>query len=272
MDASLLAYAAVSYVRHEYEDGEVTVQFAAAKAKVAPTKATTIPRLELMAAVLGLRLARKVSKLLDIPFENCTLWTDSKDVICWIQGQSRRYKTFVANRVSEIHEKSNPRQWRHVPTELNCADDATRGLHARVLTIEHRWFRGPEFLYENEDGWPQGKYIVHEERSDECIAEMVKPKATFVLEASQPLMNPLKCSSWTRLIRVTAWVKRFADNLLAKVKKQGKPLDFETGEGVILTPGELDRAGEPLETSYTHGKRARHITSWRAAGSSATTL
>ena len=242
VDVSLLAYAAVSYVRHEYEDGEVTVQFAVAKAKVAPTKAETVPRLELMAAVLGLRLTRKVSELLDIPFENCTLWTDSKDVICWIQGQSRRYKTFVANRVSEIHEKSNPRQWRHIPTELNCADDATRGLHARVLTIEHRWFRGPEFLYENEDGRPQGKYIVHEERSDECIAEMVKgdlcvrgftatDKSTKVLQLDRP-------------IRVTAWVKRFADNLLNKVKKQGKLSDFETGEGVILTPGELDRAGK----------------------------
>ena len=59
-DASQLAYAAVSYVRYEYEDGEITVRFVAAKAKVAPTKATSIPRLELMAAVLGLRLSRKV--------------------------------------------------------------------------------------------------------------------------------------------------------------------------------------------------------------------
>jgi len=41
-----------------------------------------------MAAVLGLRLARKVSKLLEMPFENCTLWTDSKDVIFWIQAGS----------------------------------------------------------------------------------------------------------------------------------------------------------------------------------------
>ena len=49
--ASQLAYAAVSYVRHEYEDGEITVRFVAAKAKVAPTKAISIPRLELMAAV-----------------------------------------------------------------------------------------------------------------------------------------------------------------------------------------------------------------------------
>ena len=86
VDASLLAYAAVSYVQHKYEDGEVTVRFIAAKAKVAPTKATSAPRLELMAAVLGLRLARKVSELLQIPFENCTLWTDSKDVIFLGQG------------------------------------------------------------------------------------------------------------------------------------------------------------------------------------------
>jgi len=77
-------------MRHEYEDGKVTVRFVAAKAKVA----TSIPRLELMAAVLGFRLSRKVSELLQIPLENCTWWTDSEDVVSWIQGQSRRYKTF----------------------------------------------------------------------------------------------------------------------------------------------------------------------------------
>ena len=131
----------------EYEDGEITVQFVAAKAKVAPTKATSIPRSELMAVVLGLRLSRKVSELLEVPFENCTLWTDSENVICCIQGQSRRYKTFAGNRISEIHQKSNPRQWRHVPTDLNCADDATRGLHVKELSSDHRWFSGPKFLY-----------------------------------------------------------------------------------------------------------------------------
>jgi len=72
-DPSQLAYVAVSCVRHEYDDGEITVKFVAAKVKVAPTKATTIPRLLFMAAVLGLGLSRKVAELSQIPFENFTL-------------------------------------------------------------------------------------------------------------------------------------------------------------------------------------------------------
>ena len=51
----------------------MTVQFIAAKVNVAPTKATSVPRLELVTAVLGLRLARR--ELLEIPFENYALYT-----------------------------------------------------------------------------------------------------------------------------------------------------------------------------------------------------
>ena len=45
------------------------VRFVAAKVKVAPMKATSIPHLELMAAVLGVKLSRKVVELLQIRFE-----------------------------------------------------------------------------------------------------------------------------------------------------------------------------------------------------------
>ena len=57
----------------------------------------------------------------EVPFKNCTLWTNTKHIIFWIKGQSVQYKTFVASRASEIHQTST----RHVPTDLNCADDAT---------------------------------------------------------------------------------------------------------------------------------------------------
>ena len=125
-----------------------------------------------------------------------------------------------------------------------CADDSNRGLHAKVLTREHLWFSGPEFLYEHEDYWPQGKCIVYEERSEECVPEIVKRKMTFALEVSKPLMNPLKYSSWNRLRKVAAWVRRFADTLLGRVKKRGKPLGVVTGGGLMLTSGEIDRGGK----------------------------
>ena len=49
-----------------------------------------------------------------------------------------------------------------VPTDLNCADNATRGLRARELTMDHCWFSGPEFLYKNKDDWPHRKRIKKE--------------------------------------------------------------------------------------------------------------
>ena len=67
-----------------------------------------------MAAVLGVRLAETVSKKMEIPLSQHTLWSDSMDVIYWIRGHSRRLKPFVANRVTEIQLKSDPAQWRHV--------------------------------------------------------------------------------------------------------------------------------------------------------------
>jgi len=67
---------------------------------------------------------------------------------------------------------------------------------------------------------------------------------TFALEVSKPLMNPLEYTSCSRLRRVTARVRRFADTLLARVKKQGKPLGVVTRRGLKLTQGEIERAGK----------------------------
>ena len=81
-----------------------------------------------MAAVLRLRLAVTISEKQEIPRSQYTLWTDSMDIIYWIQCHLRRLKPILANRVAEIQRKSDPAQWRHVPEEQNPADDARRGL------------------------------------------------------------------------------------------------------------------------------------------------
>ena len=100
-DASKEAYATVAYLVCRYPDGTTSLRIIASKSRVAPTKPVTIPRLELMGAVLLVRLAKTINKTLEV--EGINIWTDSTNVLHWIRNQSREFKPFVANRVGEIH-------------------------------------------------------------------------------------------------------------------------------------------------------------------------
>ena len=116
-DASEDAYGAVVYQKSEYQDGSSSVCLVASKSKVAPLQSISIPRLELMGAVLGTRLAQ----------------TDSACVLYWIREHSKKLKPFVANRISEIQMKTIPDQWKHVPTKMNPADYVSRGVRLSDL-------------------------------------------------------------------------------------------------------------------------------------------
>ena len=102
-DASESAYAAVVYACHVYESGEVTVRLIASKSRLAPLKAVSIPRLELLGALIGTRLTKQVCTALKVSSHEVTYWVDSVNVGYWIRGQSREYKPFIAHRVGEIH-------------------------------------------------------------------------------------------------------------------------------------------------------------------------
>ena len=71
----------------------------------------------------------------------------------WIQSPSRSFKPFVSVRVGEIQTNTDPSQWRHIPGEVNVADDVSRGI--RVEELNGRWSNGPEFLQLSEEFWPQ---------------------------------------------------------------------------------------------------------------------
>jgi hypothetical protein len=100
---------------------------------VAPLKETTIPRLELSAAVVATRLDKMVRHESDIRIDASQFWTDSTCVLGYLKNKNKRFQTFVANRIATILEASSPIQWRYVTSEQNPADDASRGLTADAL-------------------------------------------------------------------------------------------------------------------------------------------
>jgi len=214
-DASSKAYAAATYVRHAKEDGEVEIALVAAKARVAPLRAVSIPRLELMGAVLGYRLTRKITALLRLTSAHVTYWTDSMDVVHWVRSQSRQYKPFVANRVSELQSESVPSQWRFVPGTENPADVATRGMSAQEMMEVNVWFDGPEFLRGPEQQWPETRVkpaLVSVEAEVEISKANCHATVTNMTKSDE-LVSYLKFSSWVRLVRSTAWVLRFIRRL-----------------------------------------------------------
>ena len=155
VDASEKAYAAVVYQRNVYQNGNISMAFVASKSKVAPLKAVSIPRLELMGATLGLSLAVSIGQAIDVRVSDMKFWSDSMNVLYWIKKPSRSFKPFVANRVGELHEKTNPNQWRYINTFQNPADIGTRGTTLNKLGKNGNWWNGPEFLSMSEVEWPE---------------------------------------------------------------------------------------------------------------------
>ena len=99
-DASEKGYGAAVYIRIPQGDGSFEVSLVVARGKVAPLKRVTLPRLELLGALLCARLVIFVSSALRLPDVRYKCWTDSTVALAWVQGDSSKWKPFVANRVA----------------------------------------------------------------------------------------------------------------------------------------------------------------------------
>ena len=146
-DASAKAYASVVYLS---SDAGVNLLFS--KARVAPIKKLGIPRLELLAVLIGVRMLKFVQEQLQLPVEKKILWTDNQCVLHWIMSK-RPLTTFVQNRVKEITETKDI-SFRYVITSQNPADVASRGVSAQDLDKCELWWHGPKWLENNEKTWP----------------------------------------------------------------------------------------------------------------------
>lgn len=136
-------------------------------------------------------------------------------VIMYIRNTERRFDTFVANRVARILESSMSEQWRHVPSALNPADDVNRGLRGTEFTKNCRWIRGPPFLLESENLWPKihspNQQLLNDD--PEVKAETTAISSTTKFDQRVKLLEELRdrYSSWYRLLKGVAWLRRFVD-------------------------------------------------------------
>lgn len=206
-DASEVAYGAAVFIRSVNNNGTVCVTLVASKTRVAPVKKLSIPRLELCGAHLLATLLDHVKLSLRLPNAQCFAWTDSTVVLAWIQKPSHIWKTFVANRVSEIQSLTNPTIWRHVPGTDNPADCASRGVYPSEIINCSLWFNGPRWLVFDEIKWPIRNNIHTTE-----IEKRSENVSLIVSVAENPLELLEQHSTLEHLRRVTAYILRFVSN------------------------------------------------------------
>lgn len=197
------------------------------KSRVAPVKVVTIPRLELTAAVIAVKLHQFVKEEIDLDIHQSFFWTDSQVVLRYLLNTSSRFKVFVANRVQTVQDLSNVQDWYYVPSKLNPADLASRGIQTNETDKLQYWLNGPEFLREME--YPKFDKV----REDDDELEVKRVLACEVSEHDFSYFLHY-FSSFAKLLRSVVWLTRFLQFLATKTKTHDKQISVEENKNAEM--------------------------------------
>ncbi|XP_045028564.1 uncharacterized protein LOC123471395 [Daphnia magna] len=186
--------------------------------RVAPLRPLTVPKLELQGAVVALRLVKFVQSTLRIPINQIIYLSDSKTVVQWIASKTCRFQTFVANRISEILEHSQPTESRHVTGIENLADECSRGLFPDEMMGNYRWVNGKDIWQQEENAWPITIKLPEPSVEDPEVSATNWIGLVYGLAEENRLISLLeRNSNYDVVMRIVAWILRFISNSKLKL-------------------------------------------------------
>ncbi|VDN00496.1 unnamed protein product, partial [Onchocerca ochengi] len=209
-DASKVAYSAAVYVRYIDEKDKITKsRLLYAKSRIAPIKDISIPRLELLSILIGVRAGQFVINQLWCLDKCATVWTDAKCALFWVRNESKLLPRFVQRRAEEI--RNSHFKLRYVPSNENPADVATRGISPINLRYKKLWWNGPYWLDKDRTRWPNGEFSYNaEDEITQAIMTNIAKTVTHKYEDNTiQIIEACRFSKWIRAIRVTVWTLRF---------------------------------------------------------------
>jgi hypothetical protein len=230
-DASLQGYGECSYLRLVNRNGHIHCALVMAKSRVTPRKAVTVPRLELTAAVVAVKVSQFLQKEMSYPNITHHFWTDSQVVLSYIANEASRFHIYVANRIQAIRNVSEPQQWHHVRTKENPADLASRGCSIQELLSSPIWFRGPNFLWE--ERLPEGEKTEELPPDDPEVRK--RCLATSKQQGSSLLARLERYSSWSKIRRIVSLCLNIKQVITRQLKPcELTPADLKAAETIII--------------------------------------
>ncbi|XP_055633586.1 uncharacterized protein LOC129773936 [Toxorhynchites rutilus septentrionalis] len=235
-DASERAYGSCLYIRTVSQDGSISVRLLTAKSRVAPLgdskkqKKVSLPRLELSAALLLSHLYHKVNSAIGLN-TRAFFWSDSTITLHWINSVPSRWKTFVANRVSEVQHLTTNGVWAHVSGMDNPADIISRGMEANQLEESSIWWTGPSWLKQSSRFWPP---IIQSDPPELTVETLEERPVSLPVRVHEPNELFRLRPSFSSLVRLTAMLGRFIHN--------SKPENRSNRKFGFLRTSELEQA------------------------------
>ena len=231
-DASIKSYATTVYLRVITGCGTF-VNLVFSKMRLAPSSTgkkknaknsgeITLPRLELLGVLIGVRAANFIVQELKLPIYKRYLWTDSECVLHWMKS-SKLLPLFVENRIKEIRMEKDI-TFCYIPSKQNPADYATRGLTVQEIIDCKLWWHGPEWLKSEETTWPSWNMPdITPDKLDNLLeigkkgSQVIYEVTNVVNDGSQvhndypsPLtIDEFKYSSLRKLLRITVYCIKF---------------------------------------------------------------
>lgn len=164
-------------------------------------------------------------------FDAIHFWSDSEIALCWIKGPPNKWKTFVANRVSEIQNLTDINNWHHVSSSSNPADLVSRGTRLADLQNNSLWWSGPSWLMDK-------NINIHSKFTNKREFEIPEQRVAInvTINNNNIIRDCIdKFSSARKVQRVVAYILRYIFNL----KQKSMSLPQKTG---VLQYDELKNA------------------------------
>jgi len=239
-DASAESYGACAYLRQVCENENIIdLIFAKQRLKPVNKDRLTIPRLELMGALIGCRILNFLRGCIQKEISATYLWCDSKCVLGWLRS-NKILPAFVERRVTEI-KRSKIDFLAYVASESNPADLLTRIQNDDDLEQNNSWWHGSSFFREANNTWTlDSQFEVDNDSSESPVfiinTETSSDKDTLLTPFELTLEN---FSSFKKLIKVTKFCLTFIQkpqtNAVHMWIKYVQNLHFYKEKSILLT-------------------------------------
>ncbi|GFQ68127.1 integrase catalytic domain-containing protein [Trichonephila clavata] len=117
--------------------------------------------------------------------------------------------------------------WIFVKGEQNSSDIVPRGSSVEELLKNRRLWHGPHWLTLSKENWRKSERLSQETTNEERRVKYIAIRYTSEFQTEEPILDINDVSSMSKAFRISAWTRRFINDMKLKKIELKTPLQAE---------------------------------------------